>query len=133
MEPFKYHVYVCTQQKPPGVPGCTASGSESVLEALRKEVSSAGLDDTVQVTTCGSLGLCGRGPNLVVYPEGAWYSKVQIGDIPELVREHFVNGRPLERLLNKDAAALKSEIQENRQRYLAFLKAQAEAGKQDKS
>jgi NADP-reducing hydrogenase subunit HndC len=127
MEPFRYHVYVCTQQKPPGLPGCVASGSESTLEALRREVAAAGLDDEVQVTTCGSIGLCERGPNMVVYPEGVWYSGVGAADVPEIVREHFQNGRPVARLMNTDAAKLKAEIIENRNRARAFLKAQAEA------
>ncbi len=123
MEPFKYHVFICTQQKPPGVPGCTASGSETVLEALRAEVNAAGLGDEVQITTSGSVGLCERGPNLIVYPGGYWYSRVTVEDVPELVREHFVNGRPLERLLNTDAAALKAEILENKRKFLARMKA----------
>ncbi len=129
MEPFKYHVFICTQQKPPGVPGCTASGSEKVLEALRAEVNAAGLGDEVQITTSGSVGLCERGPNLIVYPDGYWYSRVTMEDVPELVREHFVNGRPLERLLNTDAAALKAEILENKRKFLARMKALQEQNK----
>lgn len=127
MQPFKYHLFICTQQKPEGVPGCAASGSEKVLDALRAEVGRAGLADEVQITTCGSIGLCERGPNLVIYPEGAWYSGVKVEDVPELVREHFVHGRPVARLLNADAAAVKAEILENRRKYLARLKAEAEA------
>ena len=59
--------------------------------------------DEVQITTCGSLGVCERGPNLVVYPEGVWYSGVRPEDVPELVESHFVQGRPVERLVNRDA------------------------------
>jgi len=65
MEPFHYHVYVCDQRKPEGAPACSARGSGAVIEALRREVAVQGLSDAVQVTTCGSLGLCERGPNLV--------------------------------------------------------------------
>ena len=129
MEPFKYHVFICTQQKPPGVPGCTASGSETVLEALRAEVNAAGLGDEVQITTSGSVGLCERGPNLIVYPDGYWYSSVTVEDVAELVREHFVNGKPLARLLNTDAAALKAEILENKRKFLARMKALQEQKK----
>lgn len=125
MEPFRYHVYVCTQPKPAGHTGCCTAGSERVLETLRIELAKAGLSDDVQVTTCGSLGLCERGPNLIVYPEGAWYSRVQVGDVAELVREHLINGRPVTRLLNTDAAALKAESLESRRRYLAWLESQA--------
>ncbi len=124
MEPFKYHVYMCTQQKPEGIPGCAAHGSEAVLNVLRAEVVKAGLDDEVQVTTCGSLGLCERGPNMVVYPEGVWYSKVQAADVPEIVREHFKGGRPVARLMNTDVAAVRTEIQENRRKARAAMAAQ---------
>jgi (2Fe-2S) ferredoxin len=127
MEPFRYHVYVCTQEKPEGQPCCSANGSAAVLDALRAEVGKAGLGDDVQITTCGSLGLCERGPNMVVYPEGVWYSKVRVEDVGEIVREHFGKGRPVARLFSGDAAALKAEALENKRRYLAFLAAQKAA------
>ncbi len=128
MEPFRYHVYLCTQEKPdPKAPSCTNRGSKEVLEALRAELGKAGLADEVHVTASGSLGLCERGPNMVVYPDGVWYSGVQKTDVPEIVREHFMNNKPVERLMNKDASALKAEILENKRKYLAALKA-AQAG-----
>ena len=125
MEPFRYHVYVCTQQKPnPEAPSCPNRGSAQVLDALRAELGKAGLADEVQVTTSGSIGLCTRGPNMVVYPEGIWYSGVQVADVPEIVKEHFMNDRPVSRLANKDAAALKAEILENKRKALAAMKLQ---------
>ena len=127
MEPFRYHVYVCTQEKPEGQPCCSGNGSAKVLDALRAEVGKAGLGDEVQITTSGSLGLCERGPNLVVYPEGVWYSRVQVEDVGEIVREHLGHGRPVARLLSGDAGALKAEALENKRRYLAFMAAQKAA------
>jgi (2Fe-2S) ferredoxin len=103
------------------------SGSQAVLEALRAELGKAGLGDEVQVTASGSIGLCERGPNMVVYPEGVWYSGVQVADVPEIVREHFVNGRPLARLINIDPVALKAEILENKRKAIAAMKARAAA------
>jgi len=125
MEPFRYHVYLCTQEKPGGKPCCSANGSAAVLDALRAELGKAGLGDEVQVTTSGSLGLCERGPNLVVYPEGIWYSKVSTEDVAEIVREHFLGGKPVTRLQSGDEATLRGEILENKRRYLASLAAQA--------
>lgn len=127
MEPFRYHVYVCTQEKPDGLPCCSANGSAAVLEALRAEIARAGLGDEVQVTPSGSLGLCERGPNMVVYPEGVWYSRVQVADVPEIVREHFGAGRPVDRLVSGDAAQLRPEILENRRRHMAYMAAQKAA------
>jgi NADP-reducing hydrogenase subunit HndC len=126
MEPFRCHVYMCNQVKPEGVPGCAANGSEAVIEAMRKEVGKQGLDADVQVTTCGSLGLCERGPNMVVYPDGVWYSGVHVEDVEEIVREHFGQGRVVVRLLSGEQPALRAEIEENKRKYLAMLKAQAE-------
>ena len=127
MEPFRYHVYACQQEKPGNAPCCAGRGSAQVLEALRRELAAQGLSAEVQVTTSGSIGLCERGPNLIVYPEGVWYAGVQVTDVAELVREHFVNGRPLERLAQRDATALKKEIEENRAKAMAALKAAAPA------
>jgi (2Fe-2S) ferredoxin len=123
MEPFRLHVYVCTQEKPQGLPSCAVNGCAAVLDALRGEVVRAGLDDEVQVTTCGSLGLCTRGPNLVVYPEGVWYSGVRAEDVGEIVREHFRGGRPVARLLSGEKGALFAEIVENRRKAREAMKA----------
>ena len=128
MDPFRYHVFVCEQQKAEGLPCCAARGSAKVLEALRKEVAERGLANDVLVTACGSFGLCDRGPNVIVYPQGIWYSSVTPQDAPEIVRTHFQAGRVVERLANKDVAALKQEICTNRDKALAAQRAQAAAG-----
>ena len=128
MEPFRYHVFICDQNKPEGLPSCPARGSTATLEALRKHVAVRGLLDDVQITTCGSLGMCERGPNLVVYPEGVWYSGVKPEDVPELVESHFVQGRPLDRLVNRDPAPLRAEIQSNRAKFMAAQRAKEASG-----
>src|SRR5512143_3333147 len=128
MEPFLFHVYVCDQRKPEGAPSCTARGSAAVIEALRREIAAQGLSEAVQLTTCGSLGLCERGPNLVVYPEGSWYSSVRPEDVPEIVREHFRNGRPVARLASGEPAALADEIAANRKKALAAAAAREASG-----
>ena len=128
MGPFRYHVFVCEQQKAEGAPCCRAHGSAKVLEALRKEVAEKGLANDVLVTACGSFGLCDRGPNMIVYPEGVWYSSVAPQDVPEIVKSHFQGGQVVERLANKDVAALKQEICANRDKAIAAQRAQAASG-----
>jgi len=128
MEPFRYHVLVCEKQKPEGMPCCAARGSAQVIEALRREVAEQGLSNDVQITPCGSFGLCDRGPNMIVYPEGIWYSSVTPQDVPEIVRTHFQAGCVMERLANRDAVALKTEICANRDKMLAAQRAQEAAG-----
>jgi (2Fe-2S) ferredoxin len=128
MEPFRYHVFVCDQKKPEGVPGCAASGSGKVIDALRSEIAKRGLTDTVQITTCGSLGLCESGPNMVVYPEGIWYCGVAVDNVPELVQSQFIDGAVLERLVRLEAASLRAEILSNRKKMLAAMQARDAAG-----
>lgn len=128
MEPFHYHVYVCNQVKPEGVPCCCTRGAEKVIEALRREVVARDLATVVQITTCGSLGLCHWGPNMVVYPEGIWYSGVTVEDVPEIVREHFKNGKPVTRLVQGDREAVRTEINTNKAAMMAALKARDAAG-----
>jgi (2Fe-2S) ferredoxin len=126
--PFRYHVFACDQRKPEGAPCCSARGSVAVIEALRREIAARNLFDTVQITACGSLGLCESGPNLVVYPEGVWYSGVSAEDVREIVTEHLQNDRPVGRLMRRDAAALKKEVADNRGRMMAAMKARDAAG-----
>ncbi len=128
MEPFRYHVYICDQQKPDGAPCCSARGSGKTIDLLRREIGARGLVNDVQVTVCGSLGLCERGPNMVVYPEGIWYSGVTAEEVPEIVASHFQNGQPIERLVNRDASALGVEIRTNRDKMLMALRAKDAAG-----
>jgi (2Fe-2S) ferredoxin/predicted O-methyltransferase YrrM len=123
MEPFRYHVFICDQHKAEGVPSCPGRGSAATIEALRREIHARGLDDEVQITTCGSLGLCEHGPNLVVYPQGTWYSGVTAADVPELVQSHFQKDIPLERLVRSDPAEVRAEVLANRARFRAAMRA----------
>jgi len=128
MQPFRYHVFACEQQKPEGAPCCAARGGAQVLEALRREIGMRGLVEQVQVTACGSLGLCEHGPNVVVYPEGIWYSGVTEADVPEIVRSHFQEGTPVARLAQTDPASVHAEVLKSREKMLAARRAQEASG-----
>ncbi len=128
MEPFRRHIYICSQTKPEGAPSCTANGSLAVIDAMRREIAQQGLSAEVQVTTCGSLGLCTRGPNMVVYPEGVWYSGVKPADVTQIVREHLGAGRVVERLLSGEQHAVRAELDDNKKKMLAAARARDEAG-----
>jgi (2Fe-2S) ferredoxin/precorrin-6B methylase 2 len=128
MQVFRYHAFVCEQEKPEGAPSCTACGSRKVIERLRAEVATQGLADRVQITPCGSLGLCESGPNMVVYPEGTWYGGVTPEAVPEIVKEHFGHDCPVARLVRTDPDAVRAEMEANRKRRLAALEAQDKAG-----
>ncbi len=128
MEPFRHHVYICQADKPEWVPACPKKGGKEVLEVLRSELEKQGIHEDVQVTPCGCLGICERGPNLVVYPEGAWYTGVTPADVPLLVEEHLKNGRQVARLAVQNAETLKKEINEHDRMTRAVNKAMDEGG-----
>jgi (2Fe-2S) ferredoxin/precorrin-6B methylase 2 len=126
--PFAKHVLVCTQDKPDGIPCCARVGGPGLLEALRAEVAAQGLEDEVLVTGCGCLGLCERGPNLVVYPDGRWYTGVSMDDVPRVVSEHLAEEVPLADRDDPDAATIRSEVADHRAHVRQVLAARAKAG-----
>ena len=93
---FRSNVLVC------GGTGCTSSNSEKIIEKLKEEISAKGLDQEVNVVRTGCFGLCALGPIMIVYPEGAFYSRVTPEDVPEIVEEHLLKGRIVRRLLYKE-------------------------------
>ncbi len=93
---FRSNVLVC------GGTGCTSSNSEQIIEKLKEEIKAQGLEKEVNVIRTGCFGLCALGPIMVVYPEGAFYSRVTPEDVPEIVSEHLLKGRIVKRLLYQE-------------------------------
>ena len=96
---YRSHVLICAGT------GCTASKSTDIEEALHKLLVEHGIDKEVKIVKTGCFGLCEKGPIMVIYPEGATYSRVSVKDVPEIVEEHLVKGRIVKHLLlgDKDA------------------------------
>jgi (2Fe-2S) ferredoxin len=97
---FRYHAFCCFQQRPPTHPkgSCGARGGAALWERLGARIESPQLSRVAMVAT-GCLGFCNAGPLMVVYPEGIWYQPKTNEDIDEIVDSHFVEGRPVERLI----------------------------------
>ncbi len=93
---FRSHVLIC------GGTGCTSSGSLKIYEKLQEEINKNGLSKEVQVVKTGCFGLCANGPIMIVYPEGTFYSMVNVEDIPEIVSEHLLKGRIVTRLVYQE-------------------------------
>lgn len=98
--PFERHVFVCTNERPEGHPrGCCKSKDSVPLHAALKEATAkAGLAGRVRINKAGCLDQCEQGVTMVVYPEGVWYGHVTLADIDDIVNQHLLDGRPVERL-----------------------------------
>ena len=81
-----------------GGTGCSSSGSAKIRERMVEEIGKAGLAEEVKVVETGCFGLCALGPVMIVYPEGTFYSRVTVDDVPEIVSEHLLKGRIVTRL-----------------------------------
>ncbi len=128
MEPFRYHVFVCMQEKAEGVPCCAANGAPKVMDALRQALAKQGLSKDVQITSTGCMGFCDDGPVVIAYPEGTWYARVQPEDAPELVASHYGRGKPLARLARTDTDTIKAAVLDHTEKYVAMMKARDAAG-----
>ncbi len=93
MEFARGHVLVC------GGTGCTSSGSEQIIKEMEAQLKANGLEKEIKVVKTGCFGLCALGPIMIVYPEGAFYSRVTVDDVKEIVEEHLLKGRIVKRLL----------------------------------
>jgi NADP-reducing hydrogenase subunit HndC len=96
MADYKIHLLVC------GGTGCKASESPMVAQNLKSEILKQGLDDFAQVITTGCFGFCEKGPIVKIIPDNTFYTQVKPADAKEIVEEHIVKGRKVERLLYKD-------------------------------
>ena len=101
--PIRHHVFVCNGKS------CTAVGSAEVKETFDRELKERGLlygkekkgrnpQGSIVLTDCGSVGFCAVGTAVLVYPDGIWYAQVRASDVPEIIEEHLMNGRVVERL-----------------------------------
>jgi (2Fe-2S) ferredoxin len=101
--PIRHHVFVCTGKS------CSARDSAEVMAAFERELKARGIlfgreakgknpKGSVVLTECASVGFCAIGAAVMIYPDGVWYAQVRVTDVPEIIEEHLVNGRVVERL-----------------------------------
>lgn len=101
--PIRHHVFVCSGKS------CSALGSAEVKEAFSRELLERGVlfgkeskgknpKGSIVLTECSSVGFCAVGAAVMVYPDGVWYAQVYAADVPEIIEEHLLNGRVVERL-----------------------------------
>src|ERR1051325_2320571 len=101
--PIQHHVFVCTGKS------CSARASAEVKDAFERELKARGIlfgkeakgknpRGSIVLTECASVGFCAIGPAVMVYPDGVWYAQVRSSDVNEIIEEHLLNGRVVERL-----------------------------------
>ena len=104
MEYFRSQVLCCTGT------GCTSSNARGIIAKFEEEIKNAGLDKEVKVVPTGCFGLCEKGPVVIIYPEGSFYSHIKVDDVPRIVSEHLIKGRIVRDLLYSESMDEKQNI-----------------------
>lgn len=101
MSYYRRHIFFCTNKRTDGRACCQDHGAAEMRAHAKARVKALDLAGPggVRVNSAGCLDRCDEGPVAVVYPEGVWYTYVDAEDIDEIVDEHLVHGRVVERLL----------------------------------
>src|SRR5436309_14577029 len=118
--PIRHHVFVCSGKS------CSANDSAEVRAAFERELTARGLlmgqakkgknpKGSIVLTDCASVGFCAIGAAVLVYPDGIWYAQVRASDVEEIIEEHLLNGRKVERLalMKVPASGSSEEVRNN--------------------
>lgn len=106
MARYRSHIMVC------GGTGCVSAQAEDIIKSLKTELKNHGYDNEIKVVKTGCFGFCGQGPIVKIHPENCFYVKVKPEDAKEIVAEHIVKGRRVERLLYEEPM-LKEKLDES--------------------
>ncbi len=115
---IRSHVLIC------GGTGCTSSGSVKIQDAFVEHLTANGILEEVKIVQTGCFGLCALGPVVIIYPEGTFYSQVTPEDVKEIVEEHLLKGRVVERLVYADTGEENADPKEVSLNDTAFYKTQ---------
>ncbi len=107
-----------------GGTGCTSSGSVAIQKEFEEQINLNGLSEEVKIVQTGCFGLCALGPVVIVYPDGTFYSRVTAEDVKEIVSEHLLKGRPVERLVYTDTGDAEETIENVSLNDTAFYRSQ---------
>lgn len=100
MPDFKYHVFFCTNQRADGSDCCQRFDAQAMRDYMKQACKALGLDGSVgvRINSAGCLDHCAKGPVIVVYPEGVWYSYIDKEDIDEIIQSHLIDHQVVDRL-----------------------------------
>jgi (2Fe-2S) ferredoxin len=99
-------IFVCSNQRPPGHPrgSCNERGAREILMKFSELLDAKGLWGKVLLSTTSCLGPCYEGPVVSILPDNIWYGNLQSRDVENIVEDHIINGKPLEKLQIPDDA-----------------------------
>jgi len=99
---YRHHVFICTNLRDPTAkrPSCGRCGAEAVRDYAKRRIKELGLaaPGQVRINQAGCMERCEQGPVLVVYPQGIWYRYRNEQDVEDIIQEHILGGRIVERL-----------------------------------
>jgi len=101
MSYYARHVFFCTNQRESGEACCSNFGAQKMRDYVKSKVKKLGIssvENRIRINSAGCMDRCDSGPVLVVYPEGIWYTYVDENDLDEIIEEHLLHGRVVERL-----------------------------------
>ena len=98
---YQYHVFFCTNQRENGATCCEQSNATEIRAYAKAKIKALGLSGAgkIRINTAGCLDRCAQGPVMVVYPDDVWYSYLDREDIDEVIEQHLLQGKIVERLL----------------------------------
>ena len=98
---YKYHVFICLNQREDGSQCCTQFNSEKIFEYMKQKIKKLNLrgQGLVRINRSGCFDRCALGPLLVIYPDAVWYNFIDESDIDEIIESHIMNQKPVQRLV----------------------------------
>jgi (2Fe-2S) ferredoxin len=100
MSYYKYHVFFCTNRREDGSQCCAQCNAQDMRDLLKRRAKDLGITGRggIRINTAGCLDRCPEGPVIVIYPEETWYTYIDREDVEEILNEHLLGGRVVERL-----------------------------------
>ncbi len=98
---FHKHIFICTNQRAPDAnrKSCGEACGLALVSAFKKTLKAKGLDENMRAQKTGCLDACEFGPSMVVYPDGIFYGGVTENDIDQIINEHLIDNKPVQRLI----------------------------------
>ncbi|MBA3705609.1 MAG: (2Fe-2S) ferredoxin domain-containing protein [Bacteroidetes bacterium] len=108
---YDKHIFICTNQRAPEAPrrSCGEAHGLEIVDAFKKRLKELNLPISLRAQKAGCLEICDFGQTIVIYPEGVFYVGVELSDIEEIIQEHIINNRIVERLKLENVRTKRSQ------------------------